>query len=156
MRSENPKERTGLLDQLVEYERRLEWTRTERTESKSKWFDKPGSLKAIQSSLRHEEVILEYVLSEPHSYCIWISKVRAGAQNLPEGREKIDDLAQKYLAATRARREDVDSAGQLYDVLFGHLPPAADREQTIVVPDGILHLLPLDALRDSTGALLLE
>ena len=27
MRSENPKERASLLDQLVEYERRMEWTR---------------------------------------------------------------------------------------------------------------------------------
>ncbi len=42
MRSENPKERASLLDQLVEYERRMEWTRTERTESKSKWFDTPA------------------------------------------------------------------------------------------------------------------
>ncbi len=156
MRSESAKERTGLLDQLVEYERRLEWTRTERTESKSKWFDKPASLKAIQSSLRPEEVILEYVLNETRSYCVWISKDRAGTQILSEGRSKIEDLAQKYLAATRSRREDVDSARQLYNVLFGQLPPEANREQTIVVPDGILHLLPLDALRDSAGALLLE
>src|SRR5437660_11376500 len=34
MRSENAKERAGLLDQLVEYERRLEWTRTEGKEAK--------------------------------------------------------------------------------------------------------------------------
>ncbi len=156
MRSESPKERTNLLDQLVEYERRLEWTRTERTESKSKWFDKPAPLKAIQSSLRPEEVVLEYVLSEPRSYCVWISKDRAGTQILSEGRRKIEDLAERYLNATRARREDVDSARQLHDVLFGQLPPEANREHIIVVPDGILHLLPLDTLRDSTGNLLLE
>ena len=156
MRSENPKERVSLLDQLVEYERRMEWTRTERTESKSKWFDKPAPLKSIQSTLRPGEVVLEYVLSEPRSYCVWISKDRAGTQILSEGRRKIEGLAQEYLSATRARREDVDSARQLYDVLFGQLPPEANREQTIVVPDGILHLLPLDTLRDSAGALLLE
>jgi CHAT domain-containing protein len=156
MRSENPKERAGLLDQLVEYERRLEWTRTERTESKSKWFDKPASLKAIQAILRSEEVVLEYVLSEPRSYCVWVSKDHAGMHVLSAGQKKIEDLAQEYLSATRARREDVDSARQLYDVLFGQLPAEAKREQTIVVPDGILHLLPLDALRDSAGRLLLE
>src|SRR5438309_9018219 len=33
IRSEDAKERASLLDQLVEYERRLEWTRTERNES---------------------------------------------------------------------------------------------------------------------------
>ena len=156
MRSENPKERASLLDQLVEYERRMEWTRTERTESKSKWFDTPAPLRTIQSSLRPEEVVLEYVLSEPHSYCVWISRDRGGVVVLSEGRRKIEGLTQKYLNATRARREDFDSARQLYDVLFGQLPPEANREQTIVVPDGILHLLPLDTLRDPAGALLLQ
>jgi len=156
MRSESSKERATLLDQLVEYERRLEWTRTEQTESTSKWFDKPAPLKAIQSSLRPEEVVLEYVLSEPRSYCVWISRARAGVVVLSEGRRKIEDLTQKYLSATRARHEDVDSASQLYDLLFGKLPPDANREHIIVVPDGILHLLPLDTLRDSAGALLLE
>jgi CHAT domain-containing protein/tetratricopeptide (TPR) repeat protein len=156
MRSENPKERASLLDQLVEYERRMEWTRTERTESKSKWFDTPAPLKAIQSSLRPEEVILEYVLSEPRSYCVWVSRDRGGVVVLSEGRSKIEGMTQQYLNATRARREDVDSARRLYDVLFGQLPPEANREQTIVVPDGILHLLPLDTLRDPAGALLLQ
>src|SRR5216684_933640 len=156
MRSESPKERASLLDQLVEYERRLEWTRTERTESKAKWFDKPAPLKAIQASLHPKEVVLEYVLSEPRSYCVWISKNRAGTQILSEGRRKIEDLAQKYLYATRARREDIDSASQLYDLLFGKLPPDANHEHIIVVPDGILHLLPFDTLRDSAGDLLLD
>lgn len=156
MRSEDPKERASLLDQLVEYERRMEWTRTERTESTSKWFDTPAPLRAIQSNLRPEEVVLEYVLSEPRSYCVWISRARGGVVVLSEGRGKIEDLTQKYLNATRARREDIDSARQLYDVLFGQLPPEANREHTIVVPDGILYLLPLDTLRDSAGALLLE
>jgi hypothetical protein len=97
MRSESAKERTGLLDQLVEYERRLEWTRTERTESKSKWFDRPAPLKAIQSSLRPQEVILEYVLSEPRSYCVWISKDHAGIQILSAGQKKIEYLARLIL-----------------------------------------------------------
>src|SRR6266852_2766004 len=66
MRSENSTERAGLLDQLVEYERRLEWTRTERRDSKPGWFEKPSSLKEIQNSLGSDEVVLEYVLNEPH------------------------------------------------------------------------------------------
>src|ERR1700730_13541870 len=78
MRSESTEERIGLLDQLVEYERRLEWTRTERRDSKPEWYEKPSSLKEIQTSLRSDEVVLEYVLSEPNSYCVWISKTHAG------------------------------------------------------------------------------
>ena len=123
MRSESPEERAGLLDQLVEYERRLEWTRTERRDSKPGWFEKPSSLKEIQGSLRSDEVVLEYVLSEPNSYCVWISKQRAGLEVLPAGRQRIEELTQEYLDAMRAKRENVALAKQLYDVLLGALPP---------------------------------
>ena len=56
----------------------------------------------------------------------------------------------------RAKGDDVDLAKQLYDVLLRPLPAEANRERLIVVPDGILNLLPFDTLRDSTGAFLLE
>src|SRR5205814_6248800 len=118
MRSENSTERAGLLDQLVEYERRLEWTRTERRDSKPGWFEKPSSLKEIQGSLRSDEVVLEYVLSEPNSYCVWISKQRADLQILPAGRRRIEDLTQEYLNTIRAKRDDLVLARQLYDFLF--------------------------------------
>src|ERR1700693_1854882 len=96
MRSESPQERIGLLDQLVEYERRLEGTRTERRDSKPSLYENPSSLKEIQASLRSDEIVLEYVLSEPHSYCVWISKKRAAVQLLPAGRKRIQELTRKY------------------------------------------------------------
>src|SRR6266850_2437877 len=156
MRSESAQERVGLLDQLVEYERRLEWTRTDRRESKLGWFEKPSSLKAIQASLRSDEVVLEYVLSEPHSYCVWISKKRAAVQVLPAGRQRIEELTRKYLDEILAKSDDIVLAKQLYGLLLSPLPQEATSERLIVVPDGILHLLPFDTLHDSTGALLLE
>jgi CHAT domain-containing protein len=156
MRSETPEERARLLDQLVEYERRLEWTRTERRDSKPGWFEKPSSLREIQGSLRSDEVVLEYVLSEPNSYCVWISKQRASLQILPIGRKQIEDLTQEYLNTIRAKRDDLVLAKQLYNFLLGSLPPEAGPERLIVVPDGILNLLPFDTLRDSEGALLLN
>jgi hypothetical protein len=96
------------------------------------------------------------VLSEPHSYCVWISKQRAGIQVLPAGRQRIEELTRKYLEEIRAKGGDIDLAKQLYGALLGSLPAKATRERLIVVPDGILNLLPFDALRDSTGAFLLE
>jgi CHAT domain-containing protein len=156
MRSETAQERTGLLDQLVEFERRLEWTRTDRKESRPGWFEKPAPLNAIQASLRPDEVVLEYVLSEPHSYCVWISKKRAGIQSLPAGRQWIEELTRKYLQELRAKNDDIDLAKQLYGVLLGSLATEGTRERLIVVPDGILNLLPFDTLHDSAGAFLLE
>ena len=155
MHSENPKERAGLLDQLVEYERRLELTRTEQTVPKSRWFDRTVPLKAVQSVLHPEEVVLEYALTEPHSYCVWISRSGAGIQELPGGREQIEDLTRKLLESVKSRRDDDAAAKQLYMILIGNLPPKANRGNIIVVPDGILNFLPFDILRDSNGSLLL-
>jgi CHAT domain-containing protein len=156
MRSGDAKERAGLLDQLVENERRLEWTRTERRDSKPGWFEKPSSFKEIQGSLHPDEVVLEYVLSEPNSYCVWISKTQAGLQLLPAGRKRIEELTQQYLAEVRAKRESVVLANQLYDVLLAALPAETNPERLIVAPDGILNQLPFDTLRDPKGAFLLE
>src|SRR5438309_2290490 len=156
MRSESPQERAGLLDQLVEFERRLEWTRTERRDSKPSWFEKPSSLKEIQGSLRSDEVVLEYVLTEPKSYCVWISKTKAGLEVLPAGRKRIEELTQQYLAEVRAKRDNNVLAKQLHNVLLGALPAETNRERLIVAPDGILNQLPFDTLRDPTGAFLLE
>lgn len=155
MHSENPKERAGLLDQLVEYERRLELTRTEQTEPRSRWFDRVAQLKAVQSVLHPEEVVLEYVLAEPHSYCVWISRSGAGIQELPGGRKQIEDLTRKLLKSVKSRGDDDAAARQLYAILIGSLSPEANRENIIVVPDGILNFLPFDILRDSHGSLLL-
>ena len=155
MRSEDAKERVGLLDQLMEYERRLEWTRT-KEEPDSRWFDRPVSIREIQAVLRPKEIVLEYVLSEPKSYCFWISRDRAGVQVLSAGRKEIGALAESYLSATRARRDNRSAASQLHDILLGQLPAEADGERIIVVPDGVLHLLPFDTLRDSSGTLVLE
>jgi CHAT domain-containing protein len=156
MRSESQKERAELLDQLVEHERRLELTRTKQMKTNSKWFDQPAPLTEIQSSLGPGEVVLEYVLDEPRSYCLWISSSRAGVQTLSDGRRQIENLTEKYLGATRAKRDDEAVAKQLYDVLFGQLPSEATRERMIIVPDGSLNLLPFDTLRDSNGTLVLE
>src|SRR5208283_4687609 len=139
------------LDQLVEFERRLEWTRTDRKESRPGWFEKPAPLNAIQASLRPDEVVLEYVLSEPHSHCVWISKKRAGIHALAAGRQRIEELTRKYVDGMRAKKDDIDLGKQLYGVLLGSLPTEATRERLTVVPDGILNLLPFDTLHDSAG-----
>ncbi len=113
-------------------------------------------MKEIQSSLRSDEVVLEYVLSEPKSYCVWISKKDAGLDVLSAGRERIEALIRKYLDTIRTKSDDAALAKQLYAVLLEPLSEQARSERLIVVPDGILNLLPFDVLHDSQDGLLVE
>jgi CHAT domain-containing protein/hydrogenase maturation factor len=156
MRSESRKERASLRDELIEYERRLELTRTEGSESTHAGYETPASLKLIQSTLYPDEAVLEYVLSEPRSYCLWITPRRVGLAVLPADRRRIEELARHFIDETKAKRNDVYTARLLYDALLAPLPRQAQPEKLIFVPDGVLHLFPVELVRDSRGALLLE
>jgi CHAT domain-containing protein len=154
MRSEDANERTTLLDELVEYERRLGFTRTGESDN-PEWFERPASLKSIQAQLRGDETILEYVLAEPKSYCLWLSSNAAGLERLNAGRKEIEDLTRNYLLTIRAKHNDSALAGQLYTVL---LPTFAKQptSRLIIVADGILHLVPFETLIDASNSLVLE
>jgi len=156
MRSEDATERTTLLDQLVEYERRLGLARTGQETNTKEWFEKPASLKGVQSRLRSDEMILEYVLAEPQSYCLWISSSAVGVERLSAGRKQLEDLVRAYLAAVQDKRSDLASSQRLYAVLLSPFEKHSQARRLIVVPDGVLHLLPLETLTNATNVLVLE
>jgi CHAT domain-containing protein len=156
MRSEDAQERANLLDKLAESERRLEWAHKDEGASTWRWFDQPASLGSVQASLRVDEVVLEYVLSEPHAYCVWISKSAAGVEPLPAGRQAIEALTRSYLGEIRAKKDDVAVAKVLYNTLLRPLLQRSNVQRVIIVPDGILHFLPFEILRDPEGSLVLD
>lgn len=112
---------------------------------------KPVSLAAVRQSLHGDEILLEYVLSEPRSYCLEIRPSGARVIVLPAGRKHIEELVEDYLQNVRARREDVPSSTELFSALLE--PAIADRpdNKVIIVRDGKLNLLPFDALKDQHG-----
>lgn len=116
---------------------------------------KPLPLAALQRSLHSDEMLLEYVLSEPHSYCLLIGHNKATITVLAAGKKHIEDLVENYVADVRSRRLDIPSSKELFSVL---LQPAIAQEpygKVIVVPDGKLNLLPFDALKDQYGKYIL-
>ena len=157
MRSDNKEERKSLNDQLIEYERRLDWARNDQDASQHEWLEKPAPLKSVQDVLHPNELVLEYVLDDPQSFCLWISKRHAGLVRLPAGAKTIRSLTQEYLSRIRSKRDDDQVAQKLYSIL---LQPVATRTKAhdtwIVVPDGILYSLPFDTLRDTGGRFLVE
>ena len=116
----------------------------------------PVLLPNVQASLHADEAILEYVLDEPRSSCLLITRRRALIIALPEGRRQIEAAIDDYLGEIRAGRRSAASSQQLYRFL---LQPVLRRQVAptlIVVPDGRLNRLPFDALADPSGRLVLE
>jgi tetratricopeptide (TPR) repeat protein len=80
MQTSNAIEREQLLDQLVEYERRLGLAWTRRDAPNERLPMEPAPLIKVQDDLKSDEVLLEYVLDEPNSFCIAISHKGANVQ----------------------------------------------------------------------------
>lgn len=151
MRSNSESERTNLNEQLIEYERRLDWTVNGDDATRREWLEKPASLELIQSVLRADEIALEYVLDEPHAFCVWITKHDSGLIVLPAGRQRIQSLTESFLNSVQTKQYDARAAEQLYSILVEPISQATTHDAWIVVPDGILYFLPFETLRDSTG-----
>ena len=149
-------EREQLLDKLVEYERRLglAWTGGEAANQRFKV--QPASLTKVEDDLNPDEVFLEYVLDDPHSFCLSISRKGAYLRMLPVGRTEIQRLTQQFVDEVRAKGAGIDGAKQLYAWLLKPIPEAATINKFVIAPDGILNLLPFEALRDTQGEYLLK
>src|SRR5207237_9886740 len=74
----------------------------------------------------------------------------------PAGRKEIERGTRTYSAETRERRDGAEISRHLFTILLQpvHEPPQPTR--LIVVPDGILNLLPFDALRGEDGQFLIR
>ena len=82
-------QRERLLDQLVEYERRLGLTWMKDDVAPRHLPALPASLSSIQNDLRPDEVLLEYVLDDPNSFCLLITRYRTRLRLLPVGRNEV-------------------------------------------------------------------
>ena len=152
MQTNSPVERERLLDALAEYEWRLRlaWNLGDQ-----RFPIDPAPLTQVQDSLKSDEVLLEYVLDEPNSFCISVTRTSASLLVLPAGRKKIEKLVQRYVDEIRAKKTGAEEAKQLYVSLVQPIPETSAGKRFIVAPDGILNLLPFEALQDSQGQYLL-
>ncbi len=156
MQSASTTEREQLLDKLVEYERRLGLAWTKGDEANTRLPTQPAPLKIVQDDLKQDEVLLEYVLDDPNSYCVSISRQGAFVRLLPAGRKETEKLAQQYIDEIRGKASGAEASKQLYEWLLKPIPEISHADRILVAPDGILHLLPFEALQDSRGQYLLK
>jgi CHAT domain-containing protein len=122
------------------------------------WKSQPWQttpLERIRAGLNADEIVLEYVLAQPHSYCLVISRDSAHIVPLAD-REAIESLALAYLKTLKTKGASKAEAAGLYDALLKGIAEVSKKERIIIVPDGRLHLLPFDALVDGTGRYLVS
>lgn len=113
-------------------------------------------LATLQGSLRPDEMILEYVLDEPSSFCFHVTSSSVAVNVLPAGQKRIEDLVDRYLAEIRSSKTGAETGANLYSLLVQPVPGEESKTRLIVVPDGRLHLLPFGCLADLKGRYLLE
>jgi CHAT domain-containing protein len=156
MQTKSPEKREQLMDQLVEYERRLGLAWTKEDAPGHGLPVQPASLPKVQQVLKADEVLLEYVLDDPTSSCIVVSEKGAFVRVLPAGRKEIENLSQRFVAEIRTKGTGAELSKRLYSILVKPVPEAATVPRLIVAPDAILNLLPFEALRDAQGEYLLK
>ena len=113
------------------------------------------AVEQIQQVLAPSAVLLEYVIADPNSYCLMIS--RSGLRIVPLGsKAQIEVLVAAYLTAVKAKLPAISEARSLYDALVRPIRETAQKDTFIIVRDGQLHLVPFDGLRDESGRYVVE
>lgn len=151
LETEDTKRRSDLMEQLLANERNLAFELNEVGLHRKDTLTKPVPLPQIQAALRDDELLVEYVLDEPHSYCIVVTRHAVKVLILPADRSTIQTLTNSYLAKLRERQSDDSLSEELYRILLEPIVTAFSQSRFIISPDGILNSLPFEALRDNAG-----
>ncbi len=116
----------------------------------------PNPVPANELPLRDQEVLIEYALHEDGGYIFTVRK--GGIQRITRISMSAEQLTERIgrfmeaVGAEQGRGFSMTLAKELYDVLLS--PVAADvkaADTVVIVPDGILGLLPFEALVMETG-----
>jgi tetratricopeptide (TPR) repeat protein len=107
----------------------------------------PVTVRELQGILNDSELLVEFVLGDPHSYALVLTHGSVHRYTLAP-RALLEQDATQYLSALRKKKTDPVLGQHLFDELLGGLPEFKSKRELIVVPDGKLHLLPFAALVD--------
>jgi len=106
----------------------------------------PIPLGRLQKALKGDEAFLEYVLSDPVSYCLAISRDHAEVVRLA-GRSQIGKQVDAVLAALRKGGTEAGAEAALYASVVGPMAGVvSSKSRLTIVPDGPLYQLPLEVL----------
>jgi tetratricopeptide (TPR) repeat protein len=149
-------ERHDLLRQLFRAEQDLGPILFAYYQQSDRRITRPAStLAAIQSLVLTDETIVEYVLAEPTSFCLTITREAAHIYPLPS-RKLLEQAVDRYISTLVRKQSDLGSGKELYRQLLGSIPQGELNHRVIVIPDGKLNYLPFETLVEPNGRFLVE
>jgi len=128
------------------------------TPASGTWKSQPWQtipLERVRDSVAANQLVLEYVMAQPHSYCLAISRDFARIVQLAD-RESIESSVIAYLKILKTKGASKAQGADLYAALLKEIPEVTKKVRLTIVPDGRLHLLPFDALVDGAGRYLVS
>jgi len=113
-------------------------------------IEHPVALSELQRNLPSETLLVEYVLAEPSSYALAITRDTVTPYQLPS-RRLIEAEANRYRKEIRDKKEDRELARHLFSELLLPIKKYKEKADLVIIPDGSLHLLPFSALDDGSA-----
>lgn len=152
---ENSGRRAQILDRIWELEVRSFRAGGVSIPSQEPPGTQPVAIQRLQSSLSHDELVIEYVLGPARSFALAISRDDIAHYEL-KGRSEIESAVESHLATVRNRRDGRTEARALYRLLLQPIALFNRSKRVVVVPDGKLHLVAFGALVDSKDLYVVE
>jgi tetratricopeptide (TPR) repeat protein/CHAT domain-containing protein len=111
----------------------------------------PKPIPPEELPLRDNEALIEYAIGDDAIYVFVVKK--GGVKKLikiPVGREALEEKVKSFMEPLNTNQYQdfsIDKAKELYDILLSKvLKEVKEDEKIIIIPDGILGLLPFEAL----------
>jgi CHAT domain-containing protein len=152
MRSRDKAERRRLLSALERSEEEVYPALVAHDSQTRMKPSQPVTLAGLQRDLPPGQAVLEYLLAEPRSYCLSVTRDRSAIIEIP-GKAEISKAVEAQLNAIEHRSDLSQPGRKLFDAIFPAGTTAV--RNLIVVPDGPLYRLPFDTVVDERGKMLI-
>ena len=109
------------------------------------------SIPSLQKELGDDDVLLEYVLADPKSFCFVITRTATRLVELPSSKE-LDPLLTSYFEALQKKQVAGTAAQAIYRSLLGPMrSELTGKKRLLVARHGSMHKVPLESLIGPNG-----
>src|SRR5205814_8360117 len=102
------------------------------TPASGTWKSQPWQtipLERVRDSVAPNQIVLEYVMAQPHSYCLAISRDFARIVQLAD-RESIENSVITYLKTLKTKGASKAQGADLYAILLKEIPEVSKKERS--------------------------